>query len=142
MPQPFSWTMGNCFACLRPDTTAPSTSQHDPVSEKISHESRLGNYCANSWNSDKKMLRVTTMSRARMLLPAAYLLALFSFRNTSFSLVETEELLQTTNLHNSKTTNHFDSNNCKKSSNCSLIDEKATVQSGELRSRLHQSIFD
>lgn len=56
----------------------------------------------------------------------------------AFPYLETEELLQTTNLHNSKT-NHFDSINCRKSlvingsanSNCSLIDDKQTVQSGE-----------
>lgn len=64
-------------------------------------------------------------------------------RYHSFSpdfFVETEELLQTINLQNSKT-NHFDSINCKKSlvingsanSNCSLIDDKQTIQSGEAR---------
>lgn len=53
------------------------------------------------------------------------------------SFVETDELLQTTNLHNSKT-NHFDSMNCRKSlvingsaNNNSLADDKQTVQSGE-----------
>lgn len=52
-----------------------------------------------------------------------------------FLILETDELLQTTNLQLSNT-NHFDSINGKKSlinvnSNCSLIDDKQIVQSGK-----------
>lgn len=71
------------------------------------------------------------MQVAAACLSAAYLVLTSYF----FLLAESEELLQT-NLQNSKT-NHFDSNNSKKSlvingnSNCSLIDEKPTIQSGK-----------
>jgi hypothetical protein len=53
------------------------------------------------------------------------------------SSTETEELLQTTNLHNTKIS-HYDSSNYKKplvingkaNSNCNIIDDKTLIQSG------------